>query len=110
MKKAQPRKKQVRPKKPVGTKPQKTARRNKSGRKILPIDHNVLPPGTADFGFILFRCYAKSMNADAAHEECCRQPGLRDTTAEQVERAYQEFEKLCRVLAKIQQNPPKSRS
>jgi hypothetical protein len=103
-KKAAPRKKPAKTKKP------KTGSRKKAELAVAPIGRNLLPTGTADFGFVMFRCYAKSMNPIAAHEECCRYAGLRNTTVEQVERAYREFDKLCQVLARIQQNRPKSKS
>jgi hypothetical protein len=115
MKKKKPSKKLVKTKKPVkakksvGKKTPKTGRQKRSEPAVAPIDRNPLPAGTAAIAFILFRCYAKSMSADAAREECCLLPGLANTTVEQVETLYQEFEKLCRVLAKLRQNPPKPR-
>src|SRR5690242_1979364 len=102
MKKTALRKKPGKTKKPAAAKTAKTSDRKKAGPGVVPTGCDPVPAGTADFAFILFRCYAKSMNAGAAHEECCRFPGLRNTTMEHVERAYQEFEKLCRVLARIQ--------
>jgi len=102
--------KAARRKKPVKAKKTKSGSHKNVELSVAPMGSNPLPAGTANFGFMMFRCYAKSMNPVAAHEECCRYTGLRNTTVEQVERAYQEFEKLCKVLARIQQNPPKSKS
>jgi hypothetical protein len=102
MKKTPPRKKPGKTKKLAAAITAKTSGRKRAGQGVAPIGRSPLPAGTAELGFILFRCYAKSMNANAAHEECCRYPGLRNTTLEHVVRAYQEFEKLCRVLARIQ--------
>jgi hypothetical protein len=115
MKKKKPPKKPVRTKKAVTTKKSVAPKSPKTGRKkkpepaVVPVDRNPLPAETAAIAFILFRCYAKSMSADAAREECCLLPGLENTTVEQVETLYQEFEKLCRVLAKLRQNAPKPR-